>query len=223
VRFAPRCGGHVIASAGVTAPLTKDNAFRSSPMSIFNGRLGYAFDKGWKVQLDALSISSTPKPIRSCMPTDRCSSPIPFMRSALQQLRLLWQSARTASWMRFCIRPSPWPFGGWSPEPSVLSALGARHFFSTVHHQAAGYAAVCCKPVSNRSTSGSRPVLRHSQRQRCTEAQTKCYDLVPRPVQWPLSAPWCSACGGSWCPGSAPMPKLIGLSALPPARPAQMA
>ena len=39
-----------------TAPLTEDNAFRSSPESIFNGRLGYAFDNGWKVQLDALNL-----------------------------------------------------------------------------------------------------------------------------------------------------------------------
>jgi hypothetical protein len=39
-----------------TAPLTEDNAFRSSPASIFNGRLGYAFDNGWKVQLDALNL-----------------------------------------------------------------------------------------------------------------------------------------------------------------------
>jgi hypothetical protein len=34
-----------------TAPFTEDNALRSSPTSIFNGRLGYAFDYGWKVQL----------------------------------------------------------------------------------------------------------------------------------------------------------------------------
>ncbi len=39
-----------------TAPLTEDDAFRSSPSSTFNGRLGYAFDNGWKVQLDALNL-----------------------------------------------------------------------------------------------------------------------------------------------------------------------
>jgi hypothetical protein len=42
-----------------TAPLTEDNAFRSSPASIFNGRLGYVFDNGWKVQLDALNLFDT--------------------------------------------------------------------------------------------------------------------------------------------------------------------
>jgi outer membrane receptor protein involved in Fe transport len=39
-----------------TTPLTEDNAFRSPPSSIFNARLGYAFDNGWKVQLDALNL-----------------------------------------------------------------------------------------------------------------------------------------------------------------------
>jgi outer membrane receptor protein involved in Fe transport len=42
-----------------TAPLTEDNAFRSSPTSIFNARLGYTFDNGWKVQLDALNLFDT--------------------------------------------------------------------------------------------------------------------------------------------------------------------
>jgi hypothetical protein len=35
------------------------NAFRSSPASIFNGRLGYAFDNGWKVQFDAPNLFNT--------------------------------------------------------------------------------------------------------------------------------------------------------------------
>jgi outer membrane receptor protein involved in Fe transport len=39
-----------------TTPLTEDDAFRSSPTSIFDARLGYAFDNGWKVQLDALNL-----------------------------------------------------------------------------------------------------------------------------------------------------------------------
>jgi hypothetical protein len=42
-----------------TAPLTEDDAFRSSPTSIFNSRLGYTFDNGWKVQLDALNLFDT--------------------------------------------------------------------------------------------------------------------------------------------------------------------
>jgi outer membrane receptor protein involved in Fe transport len=67
----------IIASAGVTlgektgwfgtlrwrhlgsSPLTEDNAFRSPPTSIFNGRLGYGFDNGWRVQLDALNLLNT--------------------------------------------------------------------------------------------------------------------------------------------------------------------
>jgi outer membrane receptor protein involved in Fe transport len=64
----------VVASAGITlgkktgwfgtlrwrylgaSPLTEDNAFRSSPVSIFNGRVGYTFDNGWRIQLDALNL-----------------------------------------------------------------------------------------------------------------------------------------------------------------------
>jgi len=40
-------------------PLTEDNAFRSPPASIFNGRLRYTFDNGWKVQLDGLNLLNT--------------------------------------------------------------------------------------------------------------------------------------------------------------------
>jgi hypothetical protein len=39
-----------------TSPLTEDNAFRSSPTSIFNGRIGYRFENGWRIQLDALNL-----------------------------------------------------------------------------------------------------------------------------------------------------------------------
>ncbi|MBI5260630.1 MAG: TonB-dependent receptor [Bradyrhizobium sp.] len=64
----------MVASAGVTlgektgpfgalrwrylasSPLTEDNAFRSQPTSIFNGRVGYRFDNGWRVQFDALNL-----------------------------------------------------------------------------------------------------------------------------------------------------------------------
>jgi outer membrane receptor protein involved in Fe transport len=67
----------VVASAGITlggqtgwfgtlrwrylgpSPLTEDNAFRSPPTSIFNGRLGYRFDNGWRIQLDALNLFNT--------------------------------------------------------------------------------------------------------------------------------------------------------------------
>ena len=64
----------VVASAGITlgektgwfgtlrwrylgsTPLTEDNAFRSPPISVFNGRIGYRFDNGWSIQLDALNL-----------------------------------------------------------------------------------------------------------------------------------------------------------------------
>ena len=38
------------------SPITEDNAFRSPPISIFNGRIGYQFENGWKLQLDALNL-----------------------------------------------------------------------------------------------------------------------------------------------------------------------
>jgi len=67
----------VVASAGVTlgeptgwfgtlrwrylgpSPLTEDGAFRSPPTSIFSGRLGYRFDNGWRIQVDALNVFNT--------------------------------------------------------------------------------------------------------------------------------------------------------------------
>jgi len=67
----------IIASAGITlgektgpfgtlrwrylgsSPLTEDNAFRSPATSIFNGRLGYRYDNGWRIQLDVLNLLNT--------------------------------------------------------------------------------------------------------------------------------------------------------------------
>jgi TonB dependent receptor/TonB-dependent Receptor Plug Domain len=64
----------IIASAGITlgektgpfgtlrwrylgsSPLTEDNAFRSPATSLFNGRLGYRHDNGWRIQLDVLNL-----------------------------------------------------------------------------------------------------------------------------------------------------------------------
>jgi outer membrane receptor protein involved in Fe transport len=64
----------IVASAGITigertgwfetlrwrylgaSPLTEDNAFRSPPTSIFNGRIGYRFENGWRIQLDVLNL-----------------------------------------------------------------------------------------------------------------------------------------------------------------------
>ena len=42
-----------------SSPLTEDNAFRSPPTSIFNGRIGYRWDNGWRIQLDALNLLNT--------------------------------------------------------------------------------------------------------------------------------------------------------------------
>jgi outer membrane receptor protein involved in Fe transport len=41
------------------SPLTEDNAFRSQPISIFNGRVGYRFENGWRIQLDVLNLLNT--------------------------------------------------------------------------------------------------------------------------------------------------------------------
>jgi outer membrane receptor protein involved in Fe transport len=41
------------------SPLTEDNAFRSPPTSIFNGRVGYRFENGWRIQLDVLNLLNT--------------------------------------------------------------------------------------------------------------------------------------------------------------------
>lgn len=37
-------------------PLTEDNAFRSPATSLFNGRIGYRFENGWRIQLDILNL-----------------------------------------------------------------------------------------------------------------------------------------------------------------------
>jgi hypothetical protein len=42
-----------------SSPLTEDNAYRSPATSIFNGRVGYRLDNGWRIQLDALNLFDT--------------------------------------------------------------------------------------------------------------------------------------------------------------------
>ena len=37
-------------------PLTEDGVFQSPPLNVFNGRVGYRFANGWRVQLDALNL-----------------------------------------------------------------------------------------------------------------------------------------------------------------------
>jgi len=40
-------------------PLTEDGAFRSAPLSVFNGQIGYRFADGWRIQLDGLNLFNT--------------------------------------------------------------------------------------------------------------------------------------------------------------------
>ena len=42
-----------------SSPLTEDNVFRSPATSIFNGRVGYRLDNGWRIQLDVLNLLNT--------------------------------------------------------------------------------------------------------------------------------------------------------------------
>jgi outer membrane receptor protein involved in Fe transport len=42
-----------------SSPLTEDNAFRSPATSIFNGRIGYRNEDGWRIQLDVLNLLNT--------------------------------------------------------------------------------------------------------------------------------------------------------------------
>jgi len=40
-------------------PLTEDGAFQAAPLSVFNGRIGYRFADGWRIQLDGLNLLNT--------------------------------------------------------------------------------------------------------------------------------------------------------------------
>jgi hypothetical protein len=42
-----------------SSPLTEDNAFRAPATSIFNGRIGYRYDNGWRIHLDLLNLLNT--------------------------------------------------------------------------------------------------------------------------------------------------------------------
>ncbi len=42
-----------------SSPLTEDNVFRSPATSLFNGRVGYRLDNGWRIQLDVLNLLNT--------------------------------------------------------------------------------------------------------------------------------------------------------------------
>ena len=38
------------------AAIDRDGAFQATPLSVFNGRLGYRFADGWRIQLDGLNL-----------------------------------------------------------------------------------------------------------------------------------------------------------------------
>jgi outer membrane receptor protein involved in Fe transport len=40
-------------------PLTEDNAFRSPATALLNGQVGYRFENGWRVQLDAYNLANS--------------------------------------------------------------------------------------------------------------------------------------------------------------------
>jgi outer membrane receptor protein involved in Fe transport len=40
-------------------PLTEDNAFRSPATALLNGQVGYRFENGWRVQLDAYNLTNS--------------------------------------------------------------------------------------------------------------------------------------------------------------------
>ncbi len=44
-------------------PLTEDGGFWSPPLSIFNARIGYRFENGWRIQLDGLNLLNSRAPL----------------------------------------------------------------------------------------------------------------------------------------------------------------
>jgi outer membrane receptor protein involved in Fe transport len=40
-------------------PLTEDNAFTSPPTGLLNGQIGYRFENGWRIQLDAFNLTNS--------------------------------------------------------------------------------------------------------------------------------------------------------------------
>jgi outer membrane receptor protein involved in Fe transport len=74
-------------------PLTEDGAFWSPPLSIFNGRIGYRFENGWRIQLDGLNLFNSRAPqaeyaYGSLIKTDSlfamCNSPTPPPKAVCQ-------------------------------------------------------------------------------------------------------------------------------------------
>lgn len=40
-------------------PLTEDNAFTSPATGLLNGQIGYRFENGWRIQLDAFNLTNS--------------------------------------------------------------------------------------------------------------------------------------------------------------------
>jgi outer membrane receptor protein involved in Fe transport len=74
-------------------PLTEDGVFRSPPLSIFNGQLGYRLDNGWSVRLDGINLLNSKAPqaeyaYGSLLKTDSlfamCNSGAPPLKAVCQ-------------------------------------------------------------------------------------------------------------------------------------------
>ena len=121
----------IVASAGITigektgwfgalrwrylgaSPLTEDGVFRSPPTSTFNGRAGYRFENGWRIELDALNLFNAKTnqityAYGSLIKTDSLYNMCSPRAAHPRRPR---RSARTASWTTCCTRWSRWRFG----------------------------------------------------------------------------------------------------------------
>ena len=114
-------------------PLTEDGVFQSPPSNIFNGAVGYRFDNGWSIRLDALNLlnSTTDNATYaygSLLTTDALYAMCQSGTAAARRRR----SAPTASWTTSTIRSSRWPFGSRLPARSIsigtlnLAAMAAE-------------------------------------------------------------------------------------------------
>ena len=81
-------------------PLTEDGVFQSPPVNTINGRVGYQFANGWRIQLDALNLLNSSSWAASyaygaLLPSDALFASA-FRQVALPPCRR--RSARTALW-----------------------------------------------------------------------------------------------------------------------------
>ena len=123
-------------------PLTEDGVFQSPPVNTINGRVGYQFANGWRVQLDALNLLNSSSYNASyaygaLLPSDalfaKCfpASGAPTVPAAV---------ARTASWIIRSIRWIRWRCGLRSPDRWIASTFRGWPPSSIVR----------CPPISRR-------------------------------------------------------------------------